>query len=144
VLKSHTGALIGASLNNQLLSQSAQTGVDLVGQAGSSGAPAPTAPAPTSASSYPGPKNLQITRIPGKRDIQLTWQDMGPDFHYNVYASLANDPPAFDRDGYLLRQPNGVWTPPKKGPQVFLIYVTAVNPQGQESAPSERRMVDLR
>jgi hypothetical protein len=43
-----------------------------------------------------------------------------------------------------LRQPSGTWTPPAKGTQVYLICVTAVNAQGQESAPSERVLVDLR
>jgi len=116
---------------------------DIAGKAVTApGAPAPAAP--SYSSDVPIPRNLKWAKHPGDRDIILNWDDLGPDFHYNLYASYASDHPKFDRDGHLLRKAIIYWTPPVKGEQVFLFYVTAVDAQGRESAPSERVMADMR
>jgi len=90
-----------------------------------------------------GPQHLRWQPIAGSESITLAWDPM-PGYHYNLYASPYSDHPSFDKDGSLVRSSTVTWTPPPHSPKIYLFYVTAVNSQGEESAPSGRLMVDNR
>jgi hypothetical protein len=91
----------------------------------------------------PGPQHLRWHSIPGNDSIIVEWDPM-PGWHFNFHAAPWGPNPTFDVDGALLRSSSVTWTPPPHAPKIYLFYVTAVNSQGEESAPSERLLVDNR
>jgi hypothetical protein len=108
---------------------------------------APGAPAPAAKKLAPGPKNLRWSKDPAPghpNRIMVEWDSAGENTVYNFFDAPYSNPSAVDRDGYLLKKCRIHWTPDGDGEQVFLIHVTSVNSQGEESAPSQSVMVDLR
>jgi hypothetical protein len=91
----------------------------------------------------PGPQHLRWHPIPGSDNIIVEWDPM-PGCLFNFHAAPWGPNPSFDVDGALMRNPAVIWTPPPHAPKINLFYVTAVNAQGEESAPSQRLLVDNR
>jgi hypothetical protein len=102
---------------------------------------APGAPAPAAKKLAPGPKNLRWRPNPGTDSITIEWDPMGTDYHYRLYASPFKNP-SFDQDPNLFTSASLTWTPPPGVEKLYLFYVTAINSQGEESAPSQRLFVD--
>jgi hypothetical protein len=94
-----------------------------------------------------GARNIRWHKEPSPghpRSILVEWDDTNASDQVNLFAARFSQSQSFDRDGTLIRGHSVYWWPPDQGEQVFLLYLTTVNSQGDESAPSPRMLVDLR
>ena len=92
-------------------------------------------------------RNIRWQKYPSPghpRSILVQWDDPSAGDQVNLYAARFSQAQSFDRDATLIRGHAVYWWPPDDGEQVFLLYLTTVDSHGEESAPSERLMVDLR
>jgi hypothetical protein len=92
-------------------------------------------------------RNIRFHKEPSPghpRSILLEWDDSNPRDQANLFAARFSQSQTFDRDVTLIKGHAVYWWPPDDGEQVFLLYLTTVDSHGEESAPSERLMVDLR
>ena len=91
----------------------------------------------------PAPLNLDA-RVIG-HTVRLTWEDMGGYYRFNVHAAYTMVDPIFDIESDKpLPGPPLLWTPPAPGPQEYEIYITAVEPDSNESWASNHVFVKVR
>ena len=103
-----------------------------------------TRTAPAASSGPAAPKHVRGQQ----QDIQavrITWEETAGRVGYNLYASYDAHPPDFHKENEQpLKQNFVIWDAPREGSRKFLFYLTTVDDQGRESAPSRRVRVELK
>jgi hypothetical protein len=79
------------------------------------------------------------------RAARVTWDFMGRNLKYRLYASYDKKPYDFhmENNAVPFSDTFAIWDTPRDGPRKFVFYVTSVDPAGNESPPSKLARVNV-